>query len=318
MIPASSSPPGALIPVPQPGPQSGSQSSSMHELNPGPHPGPGERHRLSGGFTLVEVLVAASLFLLLAVFVAQMVGSISAGSASSTKRLSADDEARMILDRMQGDFASMVQRADADPEFLEASGNDSFFFISQSPAFSTNSSTNNSQMALIGYMVTNGGLARYSMGYGWDQLTFLTNGANGGTYDLSTNIDNTNFATNFIGPSVFRMEMALLIKPGSTNISGGTTTNNVFYQSTTNTRNGIRDVAGVVVAIGILDQTSRKIVTGDAITNLAKVSYFPDFTSTGIPVSRWISNLPTVSISGLPNAAKSQIRVYQRYFPLSQ
>jgi len=315
MIPASSSAPGALIPVPQPGPK----PSSMHELNPGPHPGPGERHRLSGGFTLVEVLVAASLFLLLAVFVAQMVGSISAGSASSTKRLSADDEARMILDRMQGDFASMVQRADADPEFLEASGNDSFFFISQSPAFSTNSSTNNSQMALIGYMVTNGGLARYSMGYGWDQLTFLTNGANGGTYDLSTNIDNANFATNFIGPSVFRMEMALLIKPGSTNISGGTTNgNNVFYQSTTNTRNGIRDVAGVVVAIGILDQTSRKIVLGDAITNLASVSYFPDFTSTGIPVSRWISNLPTVSISGLPAAAKSQIRVYQRYFPLSQ
>jgi len=290
----------------------------MHELNPGPQPGPGERHRLSGGFTLVEVLVAASLFLLLAVFVAQMVGSISAGSASSTKRLSADDEARMILDRMQGDFASMVQRADADPEFLQASGNDSFFFISQSPAFSTNSSTNNSQMALIGYMVTNGGLARYSMGYGWDQLTFLTNGANGGTYDLSTNIVNTNFATNFIGPSVFRMEMALLIKPGSTNISGGTTTNNVFYQSTTNTRNGIRDVAGVVVAIGILDKTSRNIVTDAAMSNLASVSYFPDSTNTGIPVSRWISNLPTVSISGLPAAAKSQIRVYQRYFPLSQ
>jgi len=307
----------------------------MHELNPGPQPGPGERHRLSGGFTLVEVLVAASLFLLLAVFVAQMVGSISAGSASSTKRLSADDEARMILDRMQGDFASMVQRADADPEFLQASGNDSFFFISQSPAFSTNSSTNNSQMALIGYMVTNGGLARYSMGYGWDQLTFLTNGANGGTYDLSTNIVNTNFATNFIGPSVFRMEMALLIKPGSTNISGGTTNiigNNVFYQSTTNTRNGIRDVAGVVVAIGILDKTSRNIVTDAAMSNLASVSYFPDCnsnntisggiingsSSSGMPVSRWISNLPTVSISGLPNAAKSQIRVYQRYFPLSQ
>lgn len=314
MIPSSSPPPSALIPVPQPGPQSG----SMHELNLGPQPVPGERHRLSGGFTLVEVLVAASLFLLLAVFVAQMVGSISAGSASSTKRLSADDEARMILDRMQGDFASMVQRADADPEFLEASGNDSFFFISQSPAFSTNSSTNNSQMALIGYMVTNGGLARYSMGYGWDQLTFLTNGANAGTYDLSTNIDNTNFATNFIGPSVFRMEMALLIKPGSINISGTTNSTNVFYQSTTNTRNGIRDVAGVVVTIGILDQTSRKIVLGSAITNLASVSYFPDFTSTGIPVSRWISNLPTVSIPGLPNSAKSQIRVYQRYFPLSQ
>jgi len=72
------------------------------------------------------------------------------------------------------------------------------------------------------------------------------------------------------------------------------------------------------VAIGILDKTSRNIVTDAAMSNLASVSYFPDSTNTGIPVSRWISNLPTVSISGLPAAAKSQIRVYQRYFPLSQ
>jgi len=300
----------ASIPASQPYSKPGFLSSS----NQGPMPGPGEQHRLSRGFTLIEVLVAASLFLLLAIFVAQMVGSISKGSASSTKRLSADDEARMILDRMQGDFASMVQRADADPEFLEASGNDSFFFISQSPAFSTNSSTNNSQMALLGYAVTNGGLVRYSMGYGWDQLTFLTNGANGGAYDLSTNVNNTNFVSDLIGPSVFRMEMGLLIKPGSTN-NGVSVRTNVFFQSTTNTTNGIRDVAGVVVTLGILDQTSRKIVTPTALSNLESASIFPDCTTNGIPVSTWISNLPAIS---LPPPAKSQLRIYQRYFPLSQ
>lgn len=315
MIPTSTSTSfsDASIPASQPD----SKSGFLPPLSRGPMPGPGEQHRLSGGFTLIEVLVAASLFLLLAIFVAQMVGSISTGSASSTKRLSADDEARMILDRMQGDFASMVQRADADPEFLEAFGNDSFFFISQSPAFSTNSSTNNSQMALLGYAVTNGGLVRYSMGYGWDQLTFLTNSP-GGTYDLSTNVNNTNFVTDLIGPSVFRMEMGLLIKPGSTNISGGTTNiigTNVFFQSTTNTTNGIRDVAGVVVTLGILDQTSRKIVTPTALSKLESASIFPDCTTNGIPVSTWISNLPAIN---LPPPAKSQLRIYQRYFPLSQ
>ena len=300
----------ASIPASQPY----SKPGFLPPSNQGPMPGPREQHRLSGGFTLIEILVAASLFLLLAIFVAQMVGSISKGSASSTKRLSADDEARMILDRMQGDFASMVQRADADPEFLEASGNDSFFFISQSPAFSTNSSTNNSQMALLGYAVTNGGLVRYSMGYGWDQLTFLTNGANGGAYDLSTNVNNTNFVSDLIGPSVFRMEMGLLIKPGSTN-NGVSVPTNVFYQSTTNTTNGIRDVAGVVVTLGILDQTSRKIVTPTALSNLESASIFPDCTTSGIPVSTWISNLPAIN---LPPPAKSQLRIYQRYFPLSQ
>jgi len=311
MIPPPSFLSAALVPGPQRGPKLG----SMHEPNLGPKPGPGQQPRLSGGFTLIEVLVAASLFLLLAVFIAQMVGSISIGSASSSKRLSADDEARTILDRMQGDFASMVERKDADPEFLGTSGNDSIFFVSQSPAYWSNSPgsslNNNSQMALIGYMVTNGGLMRYSMGYGWDQLNFLTNG---GVNYLDTNLANSNFVSDLIGPSVFRMEMALLIKPGTTN-KGVIVGNNVFYQSTTNTINGIMDVAGVVVTLGIMDQASRKIVSAAALSNLASVSYFPDCTTDGIPVSTWISKIPSVC---LPTAAKSQIRVYQRYFPLSQ
>jgi hypothetical protein len=82
---------------------------------------------------------------------------------------------------------------------------------------STNTTTNNSQIALIGYQIASNSLQRLGIEESWDTLSFATN--------LSTNgIDETNYHT--IAPSVFRMEFALLMKPGSTNNS--TNYNNGF------------------------------------------------------------------------------------------
>jgi prepilin-type N-terminal cleavage/methylation domain-containing protein len=274
-----------------------------------------------GGFTLVELLVACSILALLVVLVAQMVASASSVTGSSKKRLDADDEARLVFDRLAGDIGGMVKRRDINPLFLASNGNDAFYFYSQAPAYSAGAlSTNNSQLALIGYSVSDSGvgLLRFSAGQSWDALRFE---------DPSLTTITTTSSTNFhvIAPDVFRMEYALLMKPGSVNNTNGlgpvtagtlsTNGTNVFFK-TNNAGQAMKDVSGIIVAIALLDPTSRVIVTTNSLTTLAAPAQMPDTSATGILVDLWQTSAR--NSSGIPLAPRSQIRVYQRYFPINQ
>jgi prepilin-type N-terminal cleavage/methylation domain-containing protein len=271
------------------------------------------------GFTLVELLVACSILALLVVLVAQMVGSASSVTGNSKKRLDADDEARLVFDRVAGDINGMVKRRDINPLFLGSNGNDSFYFYSQAPAYSTNAAASNSQIALIGYSVTNSGigLVRFSMGQAWDSLAFSN--------PSLTTITATS-ATNFhvIAPDVFRMEYALRMKPGSVNNNGSVNGTNVVFQ-TNNAGQALRDVSGIVLAIAILDPTSRQVVGTNALTSLAGVmadantsspNSAVSLTAPAIPADEWKTN--ALISSGIPPAARGQIRIYQRYIPINQ
>jgi len=305
-----------------------------------------KRRSRNEAFTLVEVLVACAVLVLLVVMVAEMVGSATNVTSASKKRLDADDEVRLVFDRMDADIALMLKRPDINPLFVtNANGdnNDAFYFYSEAPAVSTNTTTNNSQIALIGYQIASNSLQRLGIEESWDTLSFATN--------LSTNgIDETNYHT--IAPSVFRMEFALLMKPGSTNNSTNfnngfagpvpaniisTNGTNVFFQ-TNNVGQSLKDVAGIVVALAILDPTSQKIIGTNALTTLAAkmedavvilsnnvASYMNNgiingTVTNGIPVDSWKTNALNYSETGLsviPKAARSEIRIYQRYFPIN-
>jgi len=277
--------------------------------------------------------VACSILALLVVLVAQMVGSASSVTGNSKKRLDADDEARLVFDRLAGDINGMVKRRDINPLFLASNGNDSFYFYSQAPAYSTNAAASNSQVALIGYAVTNSGigLVRFSAGQSWDGLRFSNPSLTSITATSPTNF-------HVIAPNVFRMEFALLMKPGSVNNTNGLgpVTNvgtvsingtNVIFQ-TNNAGQACKDFSGIVLAIALLDPTSRQVVGTNALTNLASLmgdaNVITEITSgalngsltNGIPVDTWRTN--ALINSGIPPAARAQIRVYQRYIPINQ
>lgn len=260
-----------------------------------------------GGFTLIEMLVAVAILAMLVVLVAQMVGSVASGTAASGKHISADDEARLVFDRMAGDFSGMITRPDVNPLWVPKVGNDEIYFYSEAPAAYASTGTV-SQVALIGYRVTTNGLERLGQGQSWDELLF-TNGSVSTSGVIAANY-------SAIAPSVFRMEHTLLMKPGSVN-NNGTTNGANYYSQTNNLGKSMQDVAGVVVVLGILDQASQKIVKSGVMTDSALLTQFLDSTSTGVPVGSWITNARTMSVTGLPAAARAQIRVYQRYFPLN-
>lgn len=115
-------------------------------------------------FTLIELLVAMAVVVLLMTGVIAILTSATALSGQSRKHIDADNEARMVFDRMGADFSRMLKRADVDYIFSKTAGgsstmgaNDTCFFFSEAPSLAgtTTSSLQNS-VALIGYNISSG------------------------------------------------------------------------------------------------------------------------------------------------------------------
>ena len=133
-------------------------------------------HPFRAGFTLVEILVAIAVLAIIIVVAAKMTSTASAVATVSDKHIDANDQARMVFDRMADDFARIVRRRDADYLFWKnaASGstgtNDVMYFYTEgasyfdSTTFNASSggipsgATNNSEkneISLVGYRVNN-------------------------------------------------------------------------------------------------------------------------------------------------------------------
>lgn len=109
----------------------------------------------------------------------------------------------------------------------------------------------------------------------------------------------------------------------------GTATGGNTWQS-----NGMDDVLGIVVAIGVLDNTSRKIVADPATgaiqssAGTALVEAFQDSTDADLkssppklPAEAWQTALDTQGFAnnaGIPQSTAAQIRIYQRCFCIGQ
>ena len=94
-------------------------------------------------FTLVEMLVSIGVLVLIMTFIGQMMSSVSQSTSLSAKHIDADNQARLVFDRMAMDFAGMPHRNDVEFIFAKENGqpgsvtpdpSDKMFFYSQAPA----------------------------------------------------------------------------------------------------------------------------------------------------------------------------------------
>ena len=279
------------------------------------------------GFTLLELLVSLVVLVMLVALMLQMVGGTASVSSSNKRRLDLDAEARSVFDRMGADISGMVIRPDVDALFLgqpqEGGGgqdhNDQFYFYAHAPGYSE-SVTGLSPLSLIGYRVNNLVLERLGASRQWDSLPFLTPGS------VTTGIDPASLnlclgdATNtfhVVAPSVFRMELGLLMKPGTTNGDGTVNLPNSYARLTdpANPRHGLANVAAVVVALGLLDRESRQAVTPSQLSNITAI-LSESSTNGGIPLTLWETNIATRS--DVPPIIRNRARFYIRHFPLKR
>lgn len=296
------------------------------------------------GFTLIELLISMAILGLVLVLVAQLINSASQVTTTGNKRSDADSQARQILDRMSLDFARMVKRPDVDFLYLSATnainttGNDQIAFFSEStgyyPSATGTNANQKSDVSLVGYMITTNTsttpnqpqLVRLSKGLVWNGVSttssttmiFGTSSNQGSVIqanwpDIANGTD-TNYQT--LSSEVYRMEFCFL----NMTRTGGSTT----YSYSLTPAPNVENIAAIIVAIAILDTTSRKIVTNFSSMAGALLDLTTGNLSKNPPVlmsNMWNNtiNSPTfASTSGIPQAAASQIRVYQRFIYLNQ
>jgi prepilin-type N-terminal cleavage/methylation domain-containing protein len=246
-------------------------------------------------FTLVELLVSLAVLSVLVVLLAQVITLTGQAIAINTTKLDAAKQARLFFDRLATDLALRPRRTDLGMQFLSVAGSDSFQFYSQVDGYS-----GTRHIAAVGYRIgtVNGnisGLERGATGTDWlasgNPLIFLPKASVPPPPDSDYEL---------LAAGIFRLEICYLLNTGAL---------------TTVPKSDFSNVSALVVAIGVLDENSRKILSDAQLSQLAGA--LKDVTDLHDPISIWNTELTgTGFASGIPPRAVKNLRLYQRIFLL--
>jgi hypothetical protein len=297
------------------------------------------RQRSASGFTLAELLVSVGVLVVLVFVATQLINSATTVAILGNKRIDADSEARQVLDRMAVDFAQMVKRADVDYYVKLATQqrqqNDQIAFYSAVPGYYPSSGAP-SPVSLVAYRVNSNQtsssynkMERLGKGLVWNGvsttdtplvfLPFLISA----TWPYATNQNpdpSSPSAYEVIGPEVFRFEYYYLLTNGALSDGPCLDANNCT------TLNAWRDVAAIVVEIAVIDARSKVLLTPQQIATLNTgtftnflTDWSQDYNRPGKLLNAWQNKLTSITrTQSLPRPAVAGIRLYERFFYLSQ
>ena len=300
----------------------------------------------SGGFTLLELMVAISVLVMLCGLVMQLMGSATRLTSTSKQASDCDAEARFALAQIANDLGHRIRRSDVDAFVEKNKGNDRFFLFSETPGWMPNSKEQASTVSLIGYRVYNPPgtssyqLQRLAKGLPWTsgterslpfvaldamqrpiQTTTLA-GTNekgaGGTFpSVLANNQSADSFYQVLAENVIRFEVSLLRKPNPLNpaslgISPVVPNNEAVMELASY---GFTRLSAVVISLAIVDsQNMAKLSPQD----LAPAGYFSDTVPADypiLPVDQW-NTIFSQQSSGWARPLKSGIRFYQRTISL--
>ncbi|MEM6602107.1 MAG: prepilin-type N-terminal cleavage/methylation domain-containing protein, partial [Verrucomicrobiota bacterium] len=205
------------------------------------------------GFSLVEMLAAATVFTIISLMVVSMTDGITSAVTSSNQNLDLDSEARLIFGLLERDLDQVVSNGAADLQMIEDDNgtlNDALYFFTESPAFSDFDTVDTGRYSLVGYRTAtkkNDALAlqfeRLGVGLAWDtntsgspaqsdaaidQMVFVSYDTLNGAVRSQGQIDNRwstliNTSTvaedspfySVVGPQIIRFEHCFLLKDGT-------------------------------------------------------------------------------------------------------
>ena len=303
------------------------------------------------GFTLAELLVTMSVLVLLVLLFTQLLHSAATTMTLGNKRMDADSQARQLLDRMAIDFDQMVKRTDVSYYVKTGTtqpgnqpGNDQIAFFSAVPGYYSQDGYN-SNASLVAYRVNNDStstsynkLQRMGKGLAWNgayatstPLLFLDGTSNTtilGAWPAATSNTTADSDYETAGAQVFRLEYYYLLNIASAlsanALSNGASGNQLSAGPWSNVNSFVvKDVAAIVVAIAVIEPKSKVLLTTANMEKLAgtngQTSPLVDFTTGWVPgqlLFTWQTALD--GITDMPRPAISGIRLYERYFYVSQ
>lgn len=247
-------------------------------------------------FTLIEVLVAAAVLGLLLVLVFQLTSSASHVTGQAQQRLSADADARQLLDRMGADFQRMVLRPGVPARFEKRVGNDRMVFLAARDGYDGDRG-----VSVVSYGDVDGAdqLQRGASGRYWSNASPLLE-------VVFTNSPPTvppiGSASESATAQIFRIETAFLLSDGS--LVADPPTQSLLPSG------GNRTVQAVVVGIAAVDP----LLIERAQTTPSDLAAKFDEAENGKDIlTVWQAVLDGNS---LPPPVKAGTRIYQRFFPL--
>lgn len=282
---------------------------------------------IPGAFTLTEMLISIAILALIVLFTTRLFHNATTATTQGSKRIEADSETRPVLDRMQIDVASLLRRTDLDYYLKDATnpqtGNDQIAFFSQVPGYYP-SSGSQSPVSVVGYRINSVGasssannrLERLAKGLVWNgvsasdtPLVFLPLTI-AGTWPTATNAAADNDYEVF-GPQIFRFEYYY-------QLVGGNLTTTPWTGAAGHTAvNGLQDVVALEVAIALIDQKSRVLISDAQLAAISAA--LGDFDASGMKrgdlLAAWQATLN--STTTVPRSAVSAIRLAQRTLPIS-
>lgn len=268
------------------------------------------------GFTLLELLVSISILTLMVLFMSRLLTSATTVTTSGDKRIDSDAQARTLFDRMAIDFTQMVKRSDVD-FYLKSpataqTGNDQFAFYSGVQGYSAGTV---GSISLVAYRINADYRAeRMAKGLVWNgasstssPLVFLPLTI-AGTWPTATN-SSADTDYELTAPSVFRAEYSYLLTSGAVSDTPWDTVAGHRVIA------GLKDVAAISVYVAAIDSKSRVLISNAQLAALAaNMSDFATSMTPGDLLVQWQAAVD--STTGIPRAALSGVRLYQRQFRL--
>lgn len=260
-------------------------------------------------FTLIEILVAMAVFLLIALLVVQMSDSTMLITNHSERRIGADGNALLAIDRISADLARAIVRSDLPWRVQKQSGNDRFAFFAYARAYEPGRG-----ISKIGYRVEDSMLQRGVQAASWDNsgpaaLTFIPDGTAGIPDYLE--IDEANF--EFLDPNIFRLEISFLNAEGDI-VSEPAYAGDGLVDFAPSRRAEPRDrVLALIVTVASVDERARNLIDPEELSGLS--GKFPDAISGKSPMQTWQEYLSDGG-TGLSQPAREAIRFKQRHIPI--
>lgn len=261
----------------------------------------------AAAFTLLEMMCAIAVLSVLCVLLLSILGGASSAIQSGGRRQEATSEARSVFGCLGADLAGQIRRPDISFGYAPAdatadtTGNDELTFYTAATALDGDRGTSLVTYRLDGF----GNLERGTAGLSWSGSApkFLAEGEIGQIRNYLAKIPSANFQV--LSSRILRFEVSFLVRD-STKVT-------IEPQPPVNSS----DLLALVVAIAVLDEESQAKIDESAFPKIA--SLLPDPASGEEAVDVWLRELNDSSFAqraGLPQAAVSQIRIQQRYFPL--
>ena len=249
--------------------------------------------RLGAGFTLLEILVAMCILALLVLFVGQIIDLTGQSISINSKKLDADQQVRMALDMIGTDIGSRLKRSDVSHGCTKKEGNDTLAWYSEVDNYE-----GARRVTAVGYRIRGNDapagqahqLQRGVKGTEWE-------GDQGVLFSQAfPTISDPDYEV--LSDSILRMEFAYMKTDGS-------------FSNTA--KPDLSDITAIVVAVAVLDPTSRKQVDESELTAL--VNALPDASDGEDPLTGWNKAMASSSFtSRFPVPVVQSLRLAQRYF----